>query len=122
LQATREYLEERLEQTRKELAQLDERLESRGDYGLGKGDPLIVSWELNLALREEIERKVERLVEALERLQEGDYGSCESCGQPVDPERLEALPGTTLCIKCARQTERDGRTAISTLAQAGPGR
>jgi len=109
LQATREHLERRLEETRQEMAQLDERLESKGDYGLGRGDPLIVRWELNLALRGELEQRIERLEDALERLDMGDYGVCESCGQPIDPQRLDVLPDTTLCIKCAREAEQDGR-------------
>jgi RNA polymerase-binding transcription factor DksA len=106
LQATRDYLERRLQETRAELAQSDERLESRGDYGLGKGDPLIVRWELNLALREKIEQRIEQLEDALERLDKGDYGMCESCRRPIDPERLEILPRTSLCIKCARRAEQ----------------
>lgn len=105
----RGYLKRRLQETREELAQLDERLESKGDYGMGRGDPLIVRWELNLALREKIERRAEQLEDALARLDEGDYGICESCGQPIDPERLEVLPGTALCIKCARMAEEVGR-------------
>jgi DnaK suppressor protein len=106
LQATREYLEKRLRETRDELTQSDERLESKGDYGLGKGDPLIVRWELDLALREKIEQRVGQLEDALERLSNGDYGMCESCGQPIDPGRMEVLPQTTLCIRCARKAEQ----------------
>ena len=121
MQATRQHLERRLQETRKELAQLDERLESKGDYGLGRGDPLIVRWELNLALREKVEQRIEQLKEALERLDEGDYGICESCEQPIDPERLEVLPRTTLCIKCARKAEDVGRAPTPTLAQARRG-
>jgi len=109
VQATREHLERRLEETRQELAQLDERLESKGDYGLGRGDPLIVRWELNLALRGELEQRIKQVEDALERLDEGDYGVCESCGRPIDPERLDVLPDTTLCIKCAREAEQKGR-------------
>jgi RNA polymerase-binding transcription factor DksA len=30
------------------------------------------------------------------------YGRCERCGSPIDPERLEILPATTLCADCAR--------------------
>ena len=101
---------------------MDERLESKGDYGLGRGDPLIVRWELNLALREKVEQRIEQLEDALHRLDAGDYGVCESCEQPIDPERLEALPGTTLCIKCAREAEQDGRAPEPALAQALPGR
>jgi RNA polymerase-binding transcription factor DksA len=119
LQATREHLERRLQETREDLAQLDERLESRGDYGLGRGDPLIVGWELNLALREDMEQRLVQLRDALERLGEGDYGICESCGQPIDPERLEVLPSTSLCIKCAREMAKDGRVSAPTLAASG---
>ena len=107
--STRQELERQLEQARGELAQLEERLESKGDYGLGRGDPLIIRWELNLALREEMKRKVEQLEEALERAKDGSYGVCESCGQPIDPERLEVLPSTTLCIRCAREVEEGVR-------------
>ena len=117
MQATREHLERRLQEAREDLAQLDARLESRGDYGLGRGDPLIVRWELNLALREDMEHRLEQLEDALRRLDEGDYGICESCEQPIDPERLEVLPRTTLCIKCARQAEQDGRASALALAQ-----
>jgi DnaK suppressor protein len=114
--ATREHLERKLQETREELALLEERLEAKGDYGLGRGDPLIVRWELNLALRDRIEQRVGQLEEALERLDEGDYGTCESCEQPINPERLEALPRTTLCIACARDaSQQDGREpAIAT--------
>ncbi len=34
--------------------------------------------------------------------------SCEICGQPIDPERLEAVPETRLCIEHARQIEKHG--------------
>jgi RNA polymerase-binding transcription factor DksA len=105
LKTTREHLERRLQETREELAQLDERLDAKGDYGLGRGDPLIVRWELNLALREKVEQRIEQLGDALQRLDAGDYGICEFCGQPIDPERLEVLPGTALCIECAREME-----------------
>jgi RNA polymerase-binding transcription factor DksA len=122
LQATRQHLERRLQETREELAQLDERLEAKGDYGLGRGDPLIVRWELNLALREKVEQRIEQLKEALERLDEGDYGICESCEQPIDPERLDVPPRTTLCITCAREAGQDGVASAPDVAQAGLGR
>ena len=38
---------------------------------------------------------------ALSRLDAGTYGTCEGCGGPVAPERLEALPAARLCIRCA---------------------
>jgi DnaK suppressor protein len=77
-----------------------------------------VRWELNLALREKVEQRIEQLKEALERLDEGDYGICESCEQPIDPERLEVLPRTTLCIKCARESEQKDTASGPALAPA----
>jgi hypothetical protein len=47
----RERLEQELREARAELARLDEVVQVKGDYGMGKGDPLVVRWELNLALR-----------------------------------------------------------------------
>ncbi len=38
---------------------------------------------------------------ALSRLDAGTYGICESCGQPIAPERLGARPIARLCIRCA---------------------
>ncbi|MFL6127197.1 TraR/DksA C4-type zinc finger protein [Actinophytocola sp.] len=31
----------------------------------------------------------------------GTYGTCTRCGSPIAPERLDALPATTTCIRCA---------------------
>jgi len=38
---------------------------------------------------------------ALARLDEGLYGSCESCGDEIAPARLQILPETVLCVRCA---------------------
>jgi RNA polymerase-binding transcription factor DksA len=38
---------------------------------------------------------------ALKRIEEGTFGSCSTCGRPIEPERLEHLPWTTLCAQDA---------------------
>ena len=43
---------------------------------------------------------------ALARIDAGTYGRCERCGNPIDEERLEALPWATLCIDDKRKQER----------------
>ena len=43
---------------------------------------------------------------ALHRIEEGRYGICESCGQPIESARLKALPHVTLCLKCKKAEER----------------
>ncbi|MFJ2399536.1 TraR/DksA family transcriptional regulator [Streptomyces sp. NPDC087843] len=38
---------------------------------------------------------------ALERLERGDYGRCEQCGEPIPTERLEVRPAAKTCVRCA---------------------
>ena len=95
-------LQGQLKQALKELEQLGVRLEQKAEYGPGKGDPAIYEWELTLAMRQQAQARVETIRQALQKCVEGRYGLCEHCGEPIDPERLEILPLTTVCIKCAR--------------------
>jgi DnaK suppressor protein len=43
---------------------------------------------------------------ALTKMEAGRYGTCERCGDPISPERLEALPSARLCISCKQRTGR----------------
>jgi RNA polymerase-binding protein DksA len=43
---------------------------------------------------------------AMERLDKGTYGRCESCQQPIPKARLQAFPSATLCVKCKQREER----------------
>jgi DnaK suppressor protein len=43
---------------------------------------------------------------ALLRIATGEYGSCTRCEEPIDLDRLRALPAATLCISCAEALER----------------
>ena len=49
------------------------------------------------SLRETLS-EVER---SLAKFDDGTYGTCESCGQPISPARLEAKPAARFCINCA---------------------
>ena len=51
------------------------------------------------ALRESL-RDTER---ALAKMDAGTYGTCESCGKPISPERLDAIPWASLCIDCKQK-------------------
>jgi DnaK suppressor protein len=99
----KQRLNERLAETLAEIARLEERLEGKGDYGLGKGDPSIYEWEMCLALKQRAENKARSLELALRKAEEGDYGICEVCGQIIDSARLEVLPDTKRCIQCAQK-------------------
>jgi DnaK suppressor protein len=49
--------------------------------------------------------KLREIAAALKRIDEGDYGTCENCGEPINPRRLEADPTARLCIECASASE-----------------
>ena len=60
--------------------------------------------EISLARKSaEVLRQSER---ALERMDDGTYGVCESCGGPIGKLRLQAFPRATLCITCKKKQER----------------
>jgi RNA polymerase-binding transcription factor DksA len=99
----KQRLQQELDETLIEIARLNERLEGKGDYGLGKGDPGIYEWEMCLALKQRAENKARSLEVALRKADEGDYGMCEICGIPIDPARLAILPHTKRCINCAQK-------------------
>jgi len=54
-------------------------------------------------LQSEIDRKLIQIRKALTRIKIGKYGSCESCGQMIDTDRLMVFPEATLCIKCEKK-------------------
>jgi DnaK suppressor protein len=99
----KERLQQELDEAHAEIERLGERLERKGDYGLGKGDPSIYEWEMCLALKQRAENKVRSLEVALRKAEEGDYGICEVCGTQIDPARLAILPHTKRCITCAQK-------------------
>ena len=47
---------------------------------------------------------------ALKKIDDGTFGICEICEEPIGKKRLEARPETTLCIKCKEDQEREERT------------
>jgi len=53
-----------------------------------------------LALVEQLHAHQREIDAALARMDEGTYGRCESCGQDIPFERLEARPTATLCVTC----------------------
>jgi DnaK suppressor protein len=53
------------------------------------------------ALAAQLEETLQHVVVALRKIEVGTYGTCERCGKPISPARLEAQPAATLCIDCA---------------------
>ncbi len=62
--------------------------------------------EFTLSLMENDEGTLDLIEDALERIEEGTYGSCTECGGRIPKTRLNAIPYTPHCIKCASQSQR----------------
>ena len=62
-----------------------------------------------LRIRDRERKLINKIKEALERIEDGTYGICESCEEYISDERLEARPVTTLCIECKTKQEDEER-------------
>lgn len=54
----------------------------------------------NLPVEITLEKKLQEVLDALERIEKGTYGFCENCQKEIDIERLRANPSAKTCIKC----------------------
>ncbi|MFP4213455.1 MAG: TraR/DksA family transcriptional regulator [Desulfohalobiaceae bacterium] len=60
-------------------------------------------------LDEQARQEVRIIDQALERMRSGEYGICESCGQEISAQRLQALPWATLCRACVQSMESESQ-------------
>jgi len=65
--------------------------------------------ERRLALEKQILERLAEVGAALGKFADDSYGSCEKCGNPIEPARLEALPQAKLCLNCKSLQGRDAR-------------
>lgn len=61
--------------------------------------------EIDYTLGDNAEQVLSEIDAALQRIESGDYGVCESCGREIPRERLAANPWASLCIDCKRKAE-----------------
>ena len=62
--------------------------------------------EFTLSLMENEEETLEMIEAALERIEDGVYGACVECGGKIPKTRLNAIPHTPYCVKCASKLEK----------------
>jgi DnaK suppressor protein len=107
-------LRTRLEKRRKELVSSNNRarVESREDIS-GSGtldyvDYAVHSYdkEFLLSLSSLERRELHQIEEALARIDEGEYGLCEECGEEISEKRLKAVPWARHCIECQELEEQ----------------
>ncbi len=113
LKAVRAELEHDIEQLRSEVAHAQSDLvDLMRDSGDGAGDDQADAGaktyerEQEISLANNAREMLEQNEHALERLDNGTYGICESCGNPIGKLRLQAAPRATLCMPCKKKQER----------------
>lgn len=76
------------------------------DNHLAETATVTVDREIDYTLEENSEHVLTAIDAALEKIEDGTFGKCETCGHDIAEERLAAIPWTTQCIDCRRREER----------------
>jgi DnaK suppressor protein len=88
-----------------ELAGLEELPGDRGEISFGKrvgeGTAMAVDRLSQVAVHDKLQLTLADIDRALAKLDEGTYGTCDVCGEPIPAGRLEALPWATRCVQDA---------------------
>jgi RNA polymerase-binding protein DksA len=98
-----EYLHE---ETPGSLEDETEEIVGSSDNHLAETASATLDREIDYTLEGNAEQVLASIDAALARIEDGTYGICETCGQPISEERLEAIPYATQCIDCRRKGER----------------
>lgn len=115
LEAERKRLVEELAQLEASASSSDERREG-SPFGKREEEATeALELEKRLVLERRTKEQIVGVEHALHKFDEGTYGFCDSCGQPIDPERLEAIPEASLCIKCKAQQAKNAKGKASTV-------
>ncbi|MHB8464643.1 MAG: TraR/DksA family transcriptional regulator [Acidimicrobiales bacterium] len=99
----RAALESEREELRAQMAGLGDGATAGDHYDANFADSSQVTAERGEAeaLLTSLKETLDSVEHALEKVDGGSYGVCESCGEPITPARLEAMPAARLCISCA---------------------
>ena len=106
-----EVLHSFLKEERARLEAVIAQIEADGGTNLGYGnhmaDDASEAFEQakDLALRQNAEKLLAQVKEALARFDRGTYGICQRCREEIDPARLEALPYANLCLRCQQRNK-----------------
>jgi len=83
-----------------------EEISATQDNHLAETATVTLDREIDYTLEENSTRMLAAVDSALERIENGSYGTCANCGRAIAEERLEAYPWASLCIDCKRDAER----------------
>lgn len=110
LERYRDLLKEQKDALRKQLQEMgadpdQENTVDGLDFDFGFADSAQSTAERNkvLAVIERLRENLHDVDIALGKIDKGTYGVCERCGEPINAERLEAIPYARLCVKCKQK-------------------
>jgi len=111
LKKEKKQMAERLEQLRARRQPPGERREG-SPFGKREEEASEASeLEKRLALEKKLRGTLAEIEHALEKYEAGTYGLCDSCGQPIELTRLQALPQANLCLSCKSRQAKDAKGA-----------
>ena len=109
LKSEQKRLTEELKQLQNSASSSDERREG-SPFGKREEEATeTLELEKRLALENRIRQELAGVEHALHKFEEGTYGKCDNCGQPINPARLEALPQASLCLNCKAQQAKNAK-------------
>jgi DnaK suppressor protein len=109
LREERERLGRGLEQLRASAPAVGE-LKEGSPYGKKEeGASEAFELEKRLALENRFTGLLNEVEHALQKFEQGTYGQCDTCGQPIDAERLEVLPQASLCLDCKSRQSKNAK-------------
>jgi DnaK suppressor protein len=104
-------------------AELDRVLRKRDDIAIEKSadqmDEIQYATERDLAIRNvDRDSTLLRQVKAsLQRIQDGSFGVCIECEEPISPKRLAAVPWASRCIQCQNTADRERQEGMESLSE-----
>jgi RNA polymerase-binding transcription factor len=100
LKDEREKLVRQLEQNRASAPAVGEAKEGSPYGKKEEGASEAYELEKRLAMEKRLMGALAEVEHALQKFENGTYGTCDTCGKPVEIERLEVLPQANLCLNC----------------------
>jgi len=98
----RDLLRAKLEEIDAQMAEMEKPPSDQGTISFGKrigeGTSMAIDRLAQVAVHDRLQLTRADVARALEKLDEGTYGSCDVCGKPIPEGRLEALPWAVLCV------------------------
>jgi DnaK suppressor protein len=61
--------------------------------------------DVSFSLLQNDNETLDQIEAAIQRIDDGSYGRCKACGEPIPQPRLDAIPYAALCVQCASQGE-----------------